>query len=79
VKKNTSPLTKPQLAVLREVWQALGLQDGDRLLIDLRKGKFRMEPVRIMSPFEKFRGIGNPGIPSGRKAVVRYVRELRGG
>jgi len=28
--------------------------------------------------FEKYRGIGNPGIPSGRKAVVRIIRQLRG-
>lgn len=29
-------------------------------------------------PFEKFRGIGNPGIPSGRKAILRHIRKLRG-
>ena len=27
---------------------------------------------------EKYRGIGNPGIPSGRKAIVRIIRQLRG-
>lgn len=29
------------------------------------------------SVFEKYCGIGNPGIPRGRKAVVRWLRELR--
>ena len=32
----------------------------------------------IESPFEKYRGIGNPGIPRGRKAVLRWCREIRG-
>jgi hypothetical protein len=30
------------------------------------------------SRFEKYRGIGTPGIPRGKKAVVRWVRRLRG-
>jgi AbrB family looped-hinge helix DNA binding protein len=29
------------------------------------------------SPFEKYRGIGNGRAGSGRKAVVRAIRELR--
>jgi hypothetical protein len=29
-------------------------------------------------PFEKYRGIGNPGIRSGRKTIVRIIRQLRG-
>ena len=28
--------------------------------------------------FEKYRGIGTPGVPLGRQAVVNYFRELRG-
>jgi hypothetical protein len=34
--------------------------------------------LRVESRFEKYRGIGNPGIPSGKKGVVGWVRELRG-
>jgi hypothetical protein len=40
--------------------------------------EMRMRPERKESPFAKFRGIGNPGMPSGRKAIVERVRELRG-
>jgi hypothetical protein len=41
--------------------------------------KIRRAPiVWAKSPFEKYRGIGTPGIRRGRKAVVRWVRELRG-
>jgi hypothetical protein len=43
------------------------------------------EKVRIttkgqitISRFEQFRGIGNPGIPSGRKGIIRFMRKLRG-
>ena len=28
--------------------------------------------------FEKYRGMGNPAIPSGRKAIIRIIRQLRG-
>jgi hypothetical protein len=33
--------------------------------------------LRGSSPFEKHRGIGNGKAGSGRKAVVRAIRELR--
>jgi hypothetical protein len=36
------------------------------------------QPLRTESLFEKYRGIGNPGIPSGRKAINRYIRRPRG-
>ena len=38
----------------------------------------RVRPARVESPFAKYRGIGNPGIPSGKKAIVQRIRELRG-
>jgi len=41
-------------------------------------GGIHVRPVRTKSPFEKYRGIGSPGIAHGKKAVVRWVRELRG-
>jgi hypothetical protein len=37
----------------------------------------KAEPPQTESPFEKHRGIGNPGIPSGRKSVNRHIRRLR--
>ena len=33
--------------------------------------------VRKKSVFAKYRGIGNPGISSGRNAIIRKTRELR--
>jgi hypothetical protein len=31
------------------------------------------------SPFEKYAGIGNPGIGKGRAAIQRWLREMRDG
>jgi len=31
------------------------------------------------SPFEKYRGIGTPGIGKGREAIQRWLREMRDG
>jgi hypothetical protein len=36
-------------------------------------------PVRSKSVFEKYRGIGTKSVRRGRKAVVRWVRDQRGG
>ncbi len=36
------------------------------------------EATQPESPFAKYRGIGNPAMRSGRKALLRYTRELRG-
>jgi hypothetical protein len=34
--------------------------------------------ARKESPFAKYMGIGNPGIGKGKKALQRWMRELRG-
>ena len=38
----------------------------------------KLTNMRTKSPFEKYRGIGSPGIRRGKKAVVQWVRNLRG-
>lgn len=43
-----------------------------------KAARIRVRPVRTKSRFEKYRGIGSLGIARGKKAVVRWVRELRG-
>jgi len=35
--------------------------------------------VRTGDRFEKFRGIGTPGITGNRKGIVRWLRQQRGG
>jgi antitoxin PrlF len=70
--------SKGQITVPHEIRRVMGVQPGDRLVFESDGGEVRVRPVRTQSPFEKYRGIGNPGIPSGRKAIVRWLRERRG-
>jgi AbrB family looped-hinge helix DNA binding protein len=70
--------SKGQITVPRDIRRALGVRPGDTLLFESDQGGMRVRPVRVESHFGKYRGIGNPGIPSGRKGIVRWVRELRG-
>ncbi|HEX4546344.1 MAG TPA: AbrB/MazE/SpoVT family DNA-binding domain-containing protein [Candidatus Acidoferrum sp.] len=78
MKKAARITSKGQITVPQEIRQALGVQPGDKLLFEKDGGGVRVRPVRTKSPFEKYRGIGTVGIRRGRKAVVRWVRELRG-
>lgn len=79
MKKKARITSKGQITVPHEVRRAMGVRPGDSLLFEQKGSEFRVRPVRTVSPFEKFRGIGTPGIGRGRKAVIRYVRKLRGG
>jgi len=78
MKKEARITSKGQITVPHEIRRALGVRPGDKLLFEKDGSGFRVRPVRTKSPFEKFRGIGSPGIRRGRKAVVQWVRELRG-
>ena len=70
--------SKGQITVPRDIRRTLGVRPGDRLLFESDDAGVRVRPVRAKSPFEKYRGIGNPGIPSGRTAVRDWVRSMRG-
>jgi AbrB family looped-hinge helix DNA binding protein len=70
--------SKGQVTIPQAVRQALGVQPGDKLLFEEDASGVRVIPVRESSPFGKYRGIGNPGIPRGRKGINRWLRELRG-
>ena len=54
------------------------LKPGDKIIFEQNGKDVSVRPVRSKSVFAKYRGIGNPGMPSGRERVVRKVRELRG-
>jgi len=70
--------SKGQITVPREVRRFMGVRAGDRLLFETDGESVRVRPVRTGSPFEKYRGIGNPGIGSGRRAIGKWMRALRG-
>jgi antitoxin PrlF len=78
VKKQARITSKGQITVPHEIRRALGVRPGDTLLFEEEGRGVRVRPVRTKSRFEKYRGIGTPGIPRGRKAVLRWLRELRG-
>ena len=78
LKKKARITSKGQITVPHEARRALGVRPGDKLLFERDGAEFRVKPLRATSPFEKYRGMGNPGIPSGRKAIVRAIRQLRG-
>jgi AbrB family looped-hinge helix DNA binding protein len=78
MKKAARITSKGQITVPREIRRALGVGPGDKLLFEKDSGGIHVRPVRTESPFEKYRGIGTPGIARGKKSVVRWVRELRG-
>ena len=70
--------SKGQITIPHEVRRALGVRAGDKLVFEKDGAGFRVRPERTESPFAKFEGIGNPGIPRGRKAIIRYMRKMRG-
>jgi len=78
LRKKARITSKGQITVPREIRRALGVRQGDILVFEQDGDGVRVQPERGGSRFAKFRGIGNPGIPSGRKAILRYFRSLRG-
>jgi antitoxin PrlF len=76
--KQAKITSKGQITIPREVRRALGVRPGDRLLFEGDARGIQVRPVRTESPFAKYRGIGNPGIRSGRKGITYWIREMRG-
>jgi len=70
--------SKGQITVPRRVRHALGVKPGDSLVFEQDGAEVRVRPVKKKSAFAKYRGIGNPGMASGRGAVLRKIDELRG-
>ena len=78
MKKLAKVTSKGQVTVPREIRRRLGVRAGDRLLFEEDGEGVRLTAVPKESPFEKYRGIGTPGIGKGRKGIQKWLRELRG-
>ena len=78
MKKQAKVTSKGQITVPQEFRRRLGVRAGDRLLFEDDGDGVRITTVRKASPFEKYRGIGNPGIGKGRKGIQKWLRGLRG-
>lgn len=70
--------SKGQITIPKEVRRRLGVRAGDRLQFEEDGNSMRVTAVREQSPFSKYVGIGNLGIGKGRKAIQKWMRELRG-
>ena len=70
--------SKGQITIPKEVRRRLGVRAGDRLQFEEDGNSMRVTAVREQSPFSKYVGIGNPEIGKGRKAIQKWMRELRG-
>jgi antitoxin PrlF len=78
MQKQAKITSKGQITVPIEVRRLLGVREGDRLLFETDSSGVHIRPVRNKNAFAKYAGIGNPGIPSGKKAINRWLREMRG-
>ena len=76
--KESKITSKGQITVPVEVRRILGVRPGDRLRFESDSNGVHIRPVRSLSALEKYRGIGTPGVGSGRKAINRWLREMRG-
>jgi AbrB family looped-hinge helix DNA binding protein len=76
--KRAKITSKGQITVPHEIRRALGVRPGDHLLFEQKGSEVHVRALRVESPFEKFRGIGTPGIAGGRKGINRWLRDLRG-
>lgn len=78
MQKQAKITSKGQITVPRDVRRALGLRAGDRLVFESVGQEVRLRAVKTKSAFSKYRGIGNPGIGSGRKNIGIWLRGQRG-
>ena len=78
MQKQATITSKGQITVPREVRRVLGVRTGDKLLFESDGKGVRVRPVRSQSAFSKYRGIGNPGIATGRKSIEKWLRGMRG-
>jgi AbrB family looped-hinge helix DNA binding protein len=70
--------SKGQITVPVQIRKSLGVKPGDHLRFEQQEGGIRLVRDGEESVFEKWRGIGIPGIGPGREGVMAYMRELRG-
>lgn len=78
MQKQVRITSKGRITIPIEVRRILGVRAGDRLQFESDSNGVHIRSVRSQSVFEKYRGIGNPRIGSGKKAINRWLREMRG-
>jgi antitoxin PrlF len=78
MKRQAKLTSKGQITVPRDIRRRLGVRAGDKLEFEDNGNGVQVKAVRDGSVFAKYAGIGTPGIGSGRKAIQKWIREIRG-
>lgn len=78
MKRQAKLTSKGQITVPRDIRRRLGVRAGDKLEFEDKGEVVQVKAVRNKSVFAKYAGIGNPGMGSGRKAVQKWIKEIRG-
>ncbi len=78
MEKQAKITSKGQITVPLAIRRLLGVRPGDVLLFEQDEHGVRVRRVNKQSRFGKYRAIGNPGIGSGRTAIDRWMRKMRG-
>jgi len=78
MQKQARITSKGQITVPHEIRKFLGVKPGDHLVFETSGARAHVRPVRARSPFAPYRGIGNGRARSGRKSIIKTLRELRG-
>ena len=77
MQKQAKMTSRGRITVPVEIRRILRVKVGDRLLFESDSNGIHIRPIRL-SALAKYCGSGNPGIPSGRKGINRWLREMRG-
>ena len=70
--------SKGQITIPVNVRNALRVTTGDGLIFELDRGEIVMRSAGRKGAFKKYRGIGNEGVKSGRKAILDSIAVMRG-
>jgi AbrB family looped-hinge helix DNA binding protein len=70
--------SKGQITIPSALRHRLRVKAGDTLVFETHGKHVTVSPLRPESTFEEYRGIGTAGIGRGKKAVLDWVREIRG-
>lgn len=71
--------SKGQLTLPVDIRRAMKLNAGDKISVKQQGSAITLMPKTRSGRFAKQRGIGTPGIgPGRRKAIQKYLRDLRG-
>jgi AbrB family looped-hinge helix DNA binding protein len=70
--------SKGQITLPIALRRRLGVKPGDTLIFEMNGKGATVLPETPGSVFEEYRGIGTAGVGRGKKAVLDWVREIRG-